>query len=128
MDSPNDCFGFLKFGPAAIDTDDLPLGLSQTCQMTALTLSHPVFLRVLLVAWQKEIIKSDSEHTMKLVRDDPEDHYRPAASIHSKDIRNPFAQSKSGPRARSDKIGIALNASCARQAALGYREGYWLTK
>lgn len=90
MDSPNDCFGFLKSGAAAIDTEDLPLVLSQTCQMTALTLSHPVFLRVLLVAWQKEIVKSNSEHTMKLVRDDPEDHYRPAASIQSEDIREPF--------------------------------------
>lgn len=86
----NDCFGFLKSGPAAIDTKDLPLGLSQTCPMTALTLSHPVFPRVLLVAWQKEIIKSNSDHTIKLVRDDPEDHYRPAASIHSEDIREPF--------------------------------------
>lgn len=59
MDSPNDCFSFVKSGPAAIDTENLPLGLSQTCQMTALTLSHPGFLRVLLVAWQKEIIKSN---------------------------------------------------------------------
>lgn len=58
--------------------------------MTALTLSHPVFLRVLLVAWQKEIIRSNSEHTMKLVRDHPEDHYHSAASIHSEDIRESF--------------------------------------
>ena len=85
-------------GPAAIDTEDLSLGLSQTCQMTALTLSHPVFLRVLLVAWQKEIVKSNPKHTMKLVRDDPEDHYRPAASISQR--RHPRTLL---PRARADR-------------------------
>ena len=61
--------------------------------MTALILSHPVFLYVLLVARQKEIDESNSEHTMKdleLVCDDPEDQYRPAASIHSEDISELF--------------------------------------